>query len=85
MELRGVHIDPADLIVGDFPGIDFVIQVVLALDVHRAGFELKVDILGDEGDLAVSVVLPEQKTGGEDAVINALAVGENAVELLELL
>ena len=45
---------------------------------------MQVDVLGDKGDLAVRVVLAQEEASSEDAVIDALAIRENAVELLEL-
>ena len=83
VQLAGIDLDAADLVVGNLAGIDLVIEVVLALDPDGAGLELHVDVLGDKDD-GRAVVLHEQQAGGKDAVIHAFAVWKNAVEAVEL-
>lgn len=46
---------------------------------------MEIDILGDERDLAFGVVSFKKETSGKDAVVDAFAIREDAVELLELL
>lgn len=84
MKLGGIDLDAADFVVGNLAGIDLVIQVVLATDVYGASLELEVYVLSDENDFLLVVFLVEQEACGEDAVIDPLTVGENAVEFFEL-
>lgn len=66
----------------DFAGIHLVVEVVLAIDTNSAGFELHVDVFGDKDD-GRGVMLHQQQASSEDTVINSLAVGENAMKLVE--
>ena len=85
MQLGGFHFDTANLVVRDLAGVDLVVQVVLALDADCARLELEVDILGDESHLTVGIVLLDKETGGQNAVVDSVAIGENPVKLLKAL
>jgi hypothetical protein len=76
----GADVDAGDVHVGDFAGFDFVMEVVFAADADGAGFELHVEVFGDEGDIVADLVF-EPEGAGEDAVIHFVEAWEDAAEL----
>jgi len=73
-------VDAGDVHVGDFAGFDFVMEVVFAADADGTGFELHVEVFGDEGDVVADLVF-EPEGAGEDAVIHFVEAWEDAAEL----
>ena len=84
LKLVGIDLNTMNLVVRNLAQIDLVVEIVLTLDADRTGLELHVDVLGDEHHRR-RVVLHQQQACSEDAVVDALAVGKDAVKKIELL
>lgn len=82
MEVIGGDLKGSEVVIGNFFGFDFIIEVVLADDSDGSGLELHIDVFGDQDGWGL-VVLHQEQAGRKDAVVNASLVWEYAVEAIE--
>jgi len=57
-------------------------EVIFAVDAHGAGFELHVEVFGDEDD-GVAALFPQPEGAGEDAMIHFFLAGKDPLKLLQ--
>ncbi len=80
LQFMRVDLDAAQVVALDVLRLDLVVEVILALQADGETLELHVQVLGDQDGGAGEIRLLDEEHGGEDAVVDALGVGEKVLE-----
>jgi hypothetical protein len=79
LELVGMDLDAAEVVALDVAGLDLVIEIILAAQADGEGFEVHVEVFGDEDGGNLLGLLDEEDIG-KDAVIDAIGIREDVAE-----